>query len=222
MNIKLIGVGGIGTALVPSLARYLEYRKGPRSRLTLVDGDEFEGGNRSRQDFERAGNKATAKAEELALRFERVSFRAIPEFVSPDNVERVIVAEDVILLAVDNHATRRLVSNYCESLPAVTLISGGNEYTDGNVQVYVRKGSQALNKPITYAHPEIEQPEDKLPADEGCERLIATSAPQLLFTNLAVGAAMLAAFYAVVEMGDVPFDELYLDIPSGRHVPVRR
>ena len=222
IEIKLVGVGGIGTSLLPFLARYLQHRRGSKSRITLVDGDSFERSNETRQEFPRLGNKAAVKAEELAPQFTRVSFRSIPAFVSPENITGVIVENDVVLLAVDNFATRRLVSRHCQTLGDVALISGGNEFTDGNVQVYVRRGGADLTHPLTHLHPEIADPEDLLPTDEGCERLIATSAPQLLFTNLAVGSAMLSAFYALLESGEPSFDELYLDIPTGRHVPIRR
>jgi len=33
--------------------------------------------------------------------------------------------EDLVLLAVDNHATRKLVSDHCARLDNVCLISGG-------------------------------------------------------------------------------------------------
>ncbi|MEK7217290.1 MAG: ThiF family adenylyltransferase, partial [Chloroflexota bacterium] len=90
INVKLIGVGGIGTALLPFLARYLHHRRGARSRITLVDGDDFERANETRQEFPRIGNKAVVKAEELAVEFPRVSFRAVAALVSPENVAEVI------------------------------------------------------------------------------------------------------------------------------------
>lgn len=222
MEIKLIGVGGIGTALAPFLARYFQHNRSLKARITLVDGDAFEPENRARQEFARLGNKAVVKAEELARAFPSVPVRALAQFVAPDNIAAVVRAGDTVLLAVDNYATRRLVSKHCEGLDAVTLISGGNELTDGNVQVYLRRNGADASRPLTYLHPEIENPADLLPTDAGCERLIATAAPQLLFTNLAVASAMLGALYAIIEQGQAPYDELYLDLPSGRQLPVRR
>jgi len=52
MEIKVIGIGGIGCALLPFLARYLNYR-GERVRITLIDGDEFQRSNADRQAFDR-------------------------------------------------------------------------------------------------------------------------------------------------------------------------
>ncbi len=43
LEIKAIGIGGIGCALLPFLCRYLQY-SGEPARLTLIDGDRFERG----------------------------------------------------------------------------------------------------------------------------------------------------------------------------------
>src|SRR5574337_1027822 len=152
IEIKLIGVGGIGCALAPFLARYLQAERritGEEIRLTLVDGDEFETGNAARQSFEILGNKAKVKATELARNFPEVSFRAVSEYVTIENLPRVVREGDLVFLAVDNHATRRVVSRYCEDLSDVVLISGGNDFTDGNVQIYIRQGGQDITLPLT-------------------------------------------------------------------------
>ena len=44
-----------------------------------------------------------------------------------------------MFLCVDNHKSRMIINNYCKQLNDVILFSGGNEFTDGNVQIYVRK-----------------------------------------------------------------------------------
>src|SRR5271157_2050345 len=83
IEIKAIGIGGIGCALLPFLCRYLNYA-GERARLTLIDGDRFERANAPRQAFARLGNKAEVKARELAEEFEALSFRASPEYLTAD------------------------------------------------------------------------------------------------------------------------------------------
>jgi molybdopterin/thiamine biosynthesis adenylyltransferase len=218
----LVGLGGIGGALAPVLARYLEHRPGPRSRLTLVDGDVFQPPNRERQPFRRLGNKATVTAETLAEQFEGVSIRAVDQYLDPSNVAAAIDENVVVLLGVDNHATRKLVSDHCATLADVTLISGGNDFTDGNVQVYVRRDGRDVTHPLTAYHPEIAHPADHSPAELGCEVLYEAGEPQLLFTNLAIASAMLNAWYRVVEQGRVDYDEVYVDIQAARMLPVRR
>lgn len=225
LNIKIIGIGGIGTALLPFLCRFLNYDNqrtlGRRVRLTLVDGDAFEGRNAERQDFAEMGNKARVKAEELSRTFPRLSLRAVAEYLTPQNAGELIEEGDVIFLCVDNHATRKLASEYCQNLKNVLLISGGNDLIDGNVQVYWRREGRELTQPLTRYHLEIAQPRDKSPHELSCEELMAQAAPQLLFTNLAIASAMLNAFYSYLE-GKLKYSEVYIDIIEGKNNPVKR
>jgi molybdopterin/thiamine biosynthesis adenylyltransferase len=233
MHIKVIGVGGIGCALLPHLCRYLSYSAAsllpgggngpgsPPARLTLVDGDTFEARNAARQPFATLGNKARVKAAELAREFEALSFRALPEFIHESNAAGVIGEGDVVFLGVDNHRTRKLVSDHCRTLRDVVLISGGNDLTDGNVQVYVRRGGSDVTVPLTRFHPEIANPRDRSPAEMSCDELQREASPQLLFTNLAVASAMLNAFYAW-QQGSLAYGEVYVDILRARANPLPR
>lgn len=219
-EIKIIGIGGVGCALLPFLARYLNYRR-ERVRLTLIDGDEFDRSNADRQAFGTLGNKASVKAGEMAREFQHLSFRAVPEYITEENIAQYIQDGDTIFLAVDNHKTRKLVSDHSEKLAAVTLISGGNDFTDGNVQVHIREGGRDRTAPITRFHPEIRNPRDRSPAEMSCEELMEQRAPQLLFTNLTIASAMLNAFYSISE-GTLQYGEVYLDIIEGKSNPVKR
>ncbi len=220
MEIKAIGIGGIGCALLPFLCRFLQY-SGQPARLTLIDGDRFERSNASRQAFPRLGNKAEVKAGELAPEFESLSFRAVPEYVTDENVTRLVAEGDVVFLMVDNHATRRLLSQHAAGLQDLTLISGGNDYEDGNVQIYRRRDGADLTPSLTRYHPEIAHPRDRNPAELSCEELMAAGVPQLLFANLTVATLMLNAFYAL-HKGTLDYSEVYLDIVANLTRPVGR
>jgi molybdopterin/thiamine biosynthesis adenylyltransferase len=220
LEIKAIGIGGIGCALLPFLCRFLQYAGEP-ARLTLIDGDRFERRNAARQAFARLGNKAEVKAGELAQEFEALSLRAVPEYVTEENVARLILPGEVVFLMVDNHASRLLVSNYAAGLRDLTLISGGNDYEDGNVQVYVRREGRDLTPSLSRYHPEIAHPQDHHPANLSCEALMAAGAPQLLFTNLMVAALMLNAFYTLRRQ-PLEYGEVYLDILRNVSRPVSR
>jgi molybdopterin/thiamine biosynthesis adenylyltransferase len=220
LEIKAIGIGGIGCALLPFLCRYLQY-SGERARLTLIDGDRFERSNAARQAFSGLGNKAEVKCRELAREFEALAFRSAPEYATEDNVSRLIQAGDTVFLMVDNHASRNLVSRHAASLSKVTLISGGNDYADGNIQVYRRAGSRDLTPALTRYHPEIAHPQDQNPASLSCEELMAAGAPQLLFANLMVASLMLNAFYAI-RQGSLHYSEVYLDITENLSRAVSR
>ena len=210
LEIKAIGIGGIGCALLPFLCRYLQY-SGEKARITLIDGDRFERGNAARQAFSGLGNKAEVKSRELAREYEAVAFRSKPEYVTEDNVARLIGEGEVVFLMVDNHASRHLVSRHVSSLADLSLISGGNDYEDGNVQVYIRQGGLDLTPSLARYHPEIAAPQDRNPAAMSCEELMAAGAPQLLFANLMVASLMLNAFYAL-RQGRLNYSEVYLDI----------
>lgn len=220
LEIKAIGIGGIGCALLPFLCRFLQYSREP-ARLTLIDGDRFARQNAVRQAFGRLGNKAEVKAAELAQEFEALSFRSVPEYVTAENAARLIFSGEVVFLMVDNHASRHLVSDYAGTLQDLTLISGGNDYEDGNVQVYVRREDQDLTPSLSRYHPEIAHPQDQNPATLSCEELMAQSVPQLLFTNLLVAALMLNAFYAL-RQERLEYSEVYLDIVKNICRPVTR
>jgi hypothetical protein len=148
-------------------------------------------------------------------------------YVTPYNLRKLIDERDLVFLAVDNHSTRRSVSNRCRKLRDVLLISGGNDGIDdhragtfGNVMVYERRAGRDLTNPLSRFHPEIASPQDKRPDEIGCAAL-AQSAPQLLFTNLAVAAAMLAAFYGWLT-DRLDYEEVFLDIAGAKLQTVRR
>jgi molybdopterin/thiamine biosynthesis adenylyltransferase len=221
-SFKVIGTGGVGTALLPFLCRYLNF-EAQGSRVVLVDGDSFEPKNSARQDFGRMGNKAQVKAGELAGKFTQISFRARAEVVTEQNIASIIEKGDTIFLGVDNHKTRKLVSDHCQTLSDITLISGGNELTDGNVQAFVKKDGKELTLPITEFHPEIESPVDKNPGEMSCgERAEQPSSRQIIFTNMIVASWMLAAFWLVEQNEVGRLGEYYFDILEGAVSRIQR
>jgi len=211
MNIAVIGLGGIGSILCERLARYLAYSAESGVNLLLVDGDEYESKNFIRQDFTRMGNKAEVKAADLKMQFPQINVSSFPAYVNTTNLAEVIKEGSIVFLCVDNHKTRMIVSNYSNNLKDVTLISGGNDLIDGNVQIYIRKDSKDVTPDLCAYHPEIANPDDKLPEEMSCEEL-SVSEPQLYFTNLGVATFMCWAFYNVVVKGEHEKSEVYFDI----------
>ena len=213
LNITIIGLGGVGSILIERLCRFINYSNDLTAEILLVDGDEYEQKNYERQEFNRIGNKADIKATELELKFSQLGLDVYDAFINPDNVSEVIKEGNIVFLCVDNHKTRMIVSNYCKQLQDVTLISGGNEFTDGNVQIYVRREGRDLTPDLCAYHPEISNPEDKLPDEMSCDEL-SHSDPQLYFTNLGVATIMCWAFYNAVIKGKYDRSEIYFDILS--------
>jgi hypothetical protein len=230
-TVKLIGLGGVGSIVARYLAVFLA-SLGPELRLVLVDGDSFEYSNSSRMLFSGCGNKAAVLRNELLPRFAETNLTlvAIEEFITPENVGRLVQPGDLCLLCVDNHATRKLLSGHCSQLECACLLSGGNDGagadsagtvrrgTFGNIQIYVRRGGRDITPPLTRHHPEIEFPVDQLPTDQNCTELV-TSVPQILFANLTVAAALLDTLWLYF-CGALHYGELAFDMADGLMRPV--
>ncbi len=223
----VIGLGGIGGIVLRMLVPYLFHRD-EGACVYAVDGDSFEESNRGRQYFERLGPKAVVLAEGLDGAYgDRVTVVPVPEYITSQRARFAISDGDVVFCTPDNHATRRVVESRCRRLRDVALFSGGNDGVEdentgtyGNVQVYLRVGDRNITNPLSRFHPEIAKPADRLPTQQGCG-VATASAPQLLFTNLAVASTLLGAFYSWCQ-GELDYEEVYLDILTGRSVPVRR
>jgi molybdopterin/thiamine biosynthesis adenylyltransferase len=210
-RIVLVGLGGIGSQLLPSLVRYVAFRPDPRPMLVFVDGDAYEPGNRTRQVFPES-TIGSNKAEALAEVYRSLTVQGVGDYLTEANVATVIRDGDAVLLAVDNHWTRLLVDRHLATLDEVTLISGGNDETDGNVQLVRRRNGEFVDGRLAEIHVEIGRAtEAEFAARNGCERQ-AEERPQLVVTNLMVASAMLNCLWAVLERGSVSYSEVYLDV----------
>ncbi|UCG13583.1 MAG: ThiF family adenylyltransferase [Deltaproteobacteria bacterium] len=230
-SIKLIGLGGVGGIVARYLSLFLASLN-RTSRLVLIDGDSFEPSNASRMFFVEHSNKATAIRKELLPQLSEsfLSLVAIPEYVTATNIARFIHDGDVVILAVDNHATRKLVSDFCRTLEEVCLISGGNDGvgldtsnrmtrgTYGNCQIYIRLGGQDLSPFLTRYHSEIREPADRHPAENSCTEMVQY-VPQILFTNLTAASAILNTFW-LFSCGALHYSELVFDTADGLMRPM--
>jgi molybdopterin/thiamine biosynthesis adenylyltransferase len=212
-KIIVVGLGGVGSVLIEKIGRFLNFAADTHADITLVDGDDYEVKNYMRQEFGRTGSKAEIKSKEVGFKFRNLDLTPVKLYIDPMNVASIIQDGQIVFLCVDNHKTRMIVSNYCKTLQNIILISGGNELTDGNVQIYIRKGGVDLTPDLCAYHPEIASPADKLPSEMTCEEL-AKSEPQLFFANLGVATLMCWAFYRTVIKGIVDISETYFDIVS--------
>lgn len=218
-RVVVIGLGGIGSWVLQALAPFLHFHT-DEWNLVLVDGDEYEEKNKTRQAFDELGDKAAVQASWVARKFPRLGVQAVAQYISADGtndtvpVADVLKSGDVIFSCLDNHKTRKLVADHCGRLRDVVLISGGNDYTDGNIQVFVRQAGQDKTCRLDKHHPELAVPRDKSPHEMSCEEL-ANSAPQLIFANLAAASIMLDAFYAWEQKQlDWGKPEVYFDVLS--------
>jgi molybdopterin/thiamine biosynthesis adenylyltransferase len=230
-SFKVIGLGGVGSIVARYVAVFLASLR-EHGRLVLIDGDVFKSGNAARMLFRELGNKAEVLRDELAPALERSSLglEAIPAYVGEESVQNLIQEGDVVLLCVDNHATRLTVARHMARLDNGILISGGNDGvgtnssgaplrgTYGNVQVHVRHEGRDLTPSLERFHPEIAKPKDHSPAEGDCIARIP-STPQVLFANLAAASAMCNALLLVLS-GELHYAELGFDIGKGIMRPI--
>jgi molybdopterin/thiamine biosynthesis adenylyltransferase len=239
LTVRLVGVGGVGGIVGRYLTIFLA-SLGCETRLIFIDGDEFEPQNASRMLFGNCGNKAKVLCSELRqyVANTQLTLMAVDQLITPQNIRQLLPEgeEQVILLCVDNHATRKLVSDYCEGsdgrpgLQNICLISGGNDGVGvdsfgqnlrgsfGNCQIYLRRDGQNITDSLTRYHDEIANPADRLPDDRPCTDLIQ-SVPQLLFANLMTASAICNTFW--LHLCDaLHYGEVVFDIVDGRMRPL--
>jgi len=226
INIKIIGLGGIGSWLIQFITRYARFTMLQNKKITIttIDGDAYDSLNRPRQNFQNLGSKARIKKLEMEDEYkkyippgyslENFVFDYVDDYVCEDNIKSLILDGDVIFLGVDNHKSRSIVSKYCKNLDDIILISGGNDITVGNIQIFQKKGGEEITSDLCAYHPEIENPQDKAPYELSCEEM-QESAPQLIFTNIMVAVLMCCAYYNLLT-GTIninnPIGEAYFDI----------
>ena len=228
---KIVGLGGVGGIVARYLLVFLASLR-VRARLVLIDGDAFEAVNATRMLFSAHGNKAAVVRDDLLEHVQdtAITLAAREEFVTADNIAALIGEGDLVLLCVDNSATRKLVSDFCgRDRRDVCVISGGNDGVEpnpagemlrgtyGNVQVFLRRDGRDASPSLTAFHPEIEDPADALPT-ENCVQMLE-SVPQILFANLMTASAMLNATWLYL-CGALHYSELSFDIHDGLMRPL--
>lgn len=226
-----IGLGGIFEGYFPQVLLFHAMRVIRFSSILLVDGKAFRKENRNRQYFRELRGKAVERRKQWEGVYPALPLRSRAVYVDSSNVREIIPDGAIVLLSPDNHATRKVVSDYAETLRGILLISGGNDGidpvsgedgTEGAVIVHWRKERKNLTAPLTFYHPEIREPEDRLPSTMSCTELAQAGQPQLLATNLLVGHAMaqLLHRYTVLPPAEaVQIVEVGVDSRAGTIVP---
>ena len=214
-EIIVIGCGGVGSNLLDWVVRYLQGKE-EEYRLVMCDGDKIEAKNLSRQSFsinDFDENKAEAKRnklEELLFR-ENVSLVALPLYIDTTNVNAYIRENSIVILAVDNYKTRKIIQEYTLKLKDIVLISIGNELIDGDMAVFIKKDGKEVAPPIWTDHKEIKNAKDKLPNELDCNQL-AISQPQLINTNLMGALLALNTLHLILNGKNINYKEIYFDI----------
>jgi hypothetical protein len=218
MNIVIIGDGGVGSNLLPPLVKLLTNEK-VNAHIKIIDGDKVETKNFIRQDFvgkDCGGYKVESTAKYIQslieLLMSGLTVEPIPVFVKKDNVAEYILEGDIILVGVDNYKSRKIIDDYASTLKDVLVVYGGNEYSDGDVNITLVKGGEILTQ-YTKRHPEIQET-DNAPDELNCMESYA-SAPQILIANITVALYMLEVVYQYIKQGKVLYKEKMFDLQTG-------
>ncbi len=239
----VVGAGGIGVPLTNILVRQLNY-EAPGSALIIVDGDNYEEKNKTRQEFTAWGNKAESVAKRLAPEFLDTVIIGVPAWViaDPDEaqaydpnsetgseeepVAKKIAAIDllqedsVVFAVVDNFKARKDIFEAASKFDNIDVFTGGNddEYFGTFIHYQRRDGVDITPNPATYERfEEFNNPEDRNPGELSCqERAEIQGGTQVMATNYLVASVLGMRSHAVIFKNADPAPSLiYMQLDQG-------
>lgn len=186
----IIGCGGVGSWLVPKLAKLVGIKD-----LVLVDGDVLEKKNLDRQLFDEEAIGFN-KAEALAKKFsgsDAIGIRHIAEYYY-SGLLTDLSSEDILWCCADNHSCRREVLTACDVYDC-RAVFGANEYTDAEAYWYESSWRGSKNDPrVVYPIILTDRADDPL-GPVGCTGQAQERTPQLVIANDWASGLMLHLFW---------------------------
>lgn len=238
LNIHVIGAGGTGGYCIEYLARLLA---GGNHKINVYDGDSVEIKNLKRQNFSK-DDVDLNKAEALCRRLSEQVMDA-PELIphpgyltSEDEffAEILLSLEEdeslVIVLAVDNVATRKLVNNVIfgklvETRTLTVALDSGNDDQGGQVVLYANGGVRntepfgktqlGLLPTMLEVFPELNAVNDNNPGIVMDCAENAESKPQAMMANVRNGEVLAQVVIRLKETGKAPGNLWRSDILTG-------
>ena len=133
-RVLVVGCGGLGGHIIDELARI------GIGSIRVVDGDVFEKSNLNRQllsDTEHLGcSKALTAAAHIARVNPEVAVEAAAEFLTEANAPALIAGCDIVMDALDNVQSRRILASACEA--------AGIPYVYGAIQGWVAQAAISM------------------------------------------------------------------------------
>lgn len=222
-HIFLIGAGGTGSHLVGPLVQLMRYHPEGTNDITVIDGDNYEDSNATRQVFDSEDlgeNKARATAKRLGSE----SIRTIAQFVNQEKFSEILAAtveksdNFLVITAVDNHATRNaIIKSVDEGYENFVLISPGNAFATGQVVLYVMEDGVPQTAHPFDKYADMADPEDAIPGDGGCSQAVA-STPQLITANMGAAWGVLMTVSNILDDKGW-FEELHFNCRKAKMVP---
>lgn len=122
-HVVLLGCGGLGGSVAESLVRL------GVGKLTIVDDDVFVQSNLNRQRFSTVKTLGQVKVEVAKMRLheinDQVEIIAIKEFIDESNIHQLVHGCDVVIDALDNFQTRRIVEDADLPMPIISAAVAG-------------------------------------------------------------------------------------------------
>jgi hypothetical protein len=233
----LVGLGGTGTHLLEPLARLLAFHQNGTRAWVVADGDAYEQHNQNRQLFDPAfvgRNKAEVAMEKLRAILgegQNNHVAAIAQYINRESFTEIAAGlgdpkKDnlLVVLAVDNHATRRDIYAALDGLRwrNFVVLDPGNGLDSGEVVCYVKQKGKALTTHPLQKYPDLANPPDQIP--DGCAEM-APGAPQLITANALAAVGTLCIIQAMLdgqtafEKGQPWFEEVKFDARRLKLVP---
>lgn len=120
-KVCVVGCGGIGGYVIEFLSRL------GIGEITAIDGDVFEYSNLNRQllsDENSIGkSKAKAAKDRVQIINSEVKLNQISSFINEDNCNQLLRNHHVVVDALDNMKTRKMVEAHCKSL-GIPMVHG--------------------------------------------------------------------------------------------------
>lgn len=204
-HLVMVGCGGTGSILVEPLVRLLAYHKNGCRRTILIDGDKFEEKNLARQLFDPkhiGKNKAEVTAERIANICKTTAIKSFIDkeafLVEMVNEEGFIKGSPLVVLSVDNHASRKAVILAMDEMKIenFVVLLPGNELDFGRCSVYAKSGGVILGAHPFELYETIKNPTDRIPG--GCAKE-APSTPQLVSANFGAAFSSMLLVQALLD-----------------------
>ena len=133
-RVLVVGCGGLGGHILDQLARI------GVGKLRLVDGDVFEETNLNRQLLSRISllgvSKAKAAGDHVAAVNPEIAVETVEAFMTEENVRTLIADCDIVMDALDNIPSRRILSKACAE--------AGIPYVYGAIQGWIAQAAVSM------------------------------------------------------------------------------
>ena len=152
-QVLVVGCGGLGGHIIDMLTRI------GIGKLRVVDGDIFEVSNLNRQLLSETSLLGVSKAKAAAEHIRRVNpgvdAEAVPEFMTAENVHRLVAGCDIVMDALDNIPARKILAKACSE--------AGIPYVYGAIQGWVAQAAVFMpdSNPMEVLFPENIEIRDK-------------------------------------------------------------